>query len=81
VIDEAHHLLPGDRQPAHPPLIGDLDGLVLVAPHAGAIAAAVLRSVELVIALGEEPAAAIRDSAGRAAVRLAFLSSSVGLGS
>jgi hydroxymethylpyrimidine pyrophosphatase-like HAD family hydrolase len=68
VIDEAHHLVPAGWQPADSPIIHDLDGLVLVAPHAGAIAAAALGSVELVVALGGDQSTTIEEFATAAGV-------------
>jgi HAD superfamily hydrolase (TIGR01484 family) len=61
VIDEAHHLLPADPGPSQPASAPQVDGLILVAPHPDNISAETLKSVEVVLTLGDDPAATIAD--------------------
>jgi hypothetical protein len=61
VIDEAHHLLPADPGPSQPASTPQVDGLILVAPHPDNISAETLKSVEVVLTLGDDPAATIAD--------------------
>jgi HAD superfamily hydrolase (TIGR01484 family) len=61
VIDEAHHLLPAESDGSEPASAPQVDGLILVAPHAGSISADTLQSVEVVLALGDDPAVTIGD--------------------
>jgi len=61
VIDEAHHLLPADPGPSQPASAPQVDGLILVAPHPDDISAETLKSVEVVLTLGDDPAATIAD--------------------
>jgi HAD superfamily hydrolase (TIGR01484 family) len=61
VIDEAHHLLPADPSAAEPAPAPRLDGVILVAPHTGSIGTDTLKSVEVLLAPGDDPAATLRD--------------------
>ena len=55
ILDEAHHLFPEGWQAPAPIDGGRLAGLVLVTVHPEHVAKAVLRSVDVVVALGREP--------------------------
>ena len=65
VIDEAHHLMPpawpADKLPAR------LGGIALVTVHPGSVAPAMLRTVDLALAVGQDPAKTLADffDAGR----------------
>jgi HAD superfamily hydrolase (TIGR01484 family) len=55
VIDEAHHLLPADWNPAGLSLPRELPGLILVTVHPDQLSKDLLDSVETVIGVGNEP--------------------------
>jgi HAD superfamily hydrolase (TIGR01484 family) len=55
VIDEAHHLLPADWDPAPLSLPRELLGLILVTVHPDQLPKELLGSVETVIGVGNEP--------------------------
>jgi HAD superfamily hydrolase (TIGR01484 family) len=55
VIDEAHHLLPGEWSQAPLTLPITLEGTLMVTVHPEKIAADALRKVNLVVAVGERP--------------------------
>lgn len=59
VIDEAHHLLPGEWRPAKNILSERTRGILYITVHPESMAAAVLDTVDQVIAVGEEPAKSI----------------------
>jgi hypothetical protein len=56
LVDETHHLLPRDWQPAQSILTKDLTGMVYVTVHPDQVAKSVLSTVEVMAALGEDPA-------------------------
>ncbi|UVT17470.1 MAG: HAD family hydrolase [Nitrospira sp.] len=60
LVDEAHHLLPREWQPVQAVLAQDLTGMVYVTVHPDQVAKAVLRTVDIVVSLGEDPAGTIR---------------------
>ena len=55
VVDETHHLLPSGWDPASLALSRELDGMVLITVHPDQVSTAVLRAVDMVVALGEAP--------------------------
>jgi hydroxymethylpyrimidine pyrophosphatase-like HAD family hydrolase len=63
VLDESHHLLPTAWQVPPPVEAGRLKGLVLVTVHPDQVAVAVLRAVDLVVALGQTPDETLRQFA------------------
>ena len=63
LVDETHHLLPVDWQPAPTTLARELGGMIYVTVHPGSVSPAVLATVRVVAALGEDPAGALRQFA------------------
>ncbi|HEX7114402.1 MAG TPA: HAD-IIB family hydrolase [Steroidobacter sp.] len=61
IVDEAHHVLPADWQPADSKLPDSLQGVVMVTVSPGSIARPVLRAIDTLIVLGEEPARMYRE--------------------
>lgn len=61
IVDEAHHLLPANWLPVVPTLPQQLNRLVLITVHPAAVSPAVLETVKLVIAVGPEPAATMKE--------------------
>ncbi|HEX7011966.1 MAG TPA: HAD-IIB family hydrolase [Steroidobacteraceae bacterium] len=61
IVDEAHHVLPADWQPADSTLPDGLQGVVMVTVSPGLIARPVLRAIDTLIVLGEEPARMYRE--------------------
>nr|ALS89229.1 L_ocin_972_ABC: putative bacteriocin export ABC transporter, lactococcin 972 [uncultured bacterium] len=59
LVDETHHLLPADHQAPPTVLTHDLAGMIYVTVHPDSVAPAVLKTVNLVAALGAAPASAI----------------------
>jgi hydroxymethylpyrimidine pyrophosphatase-like HAD family hydrolase len=64
VVDEAHHVFPRDWQAIDPVTPDAFTGLVLVTVHPGHVAPAVLAGVSLVLAVGSDPGATLREAAG-----------------
>lgn len=60
VVDEVHHLLPADWQPAPHVMPTDATGMIFVTVHPDQVARSVLDSVDTVIALGGTPDATVR---------------------
>jgi hypothetical protein len=56
VVDETHHLLPAEWQPAAPALSQAFEGMVRISVHPGMIMPAALAAVETVVAVGNAPA-------------------------
>jgi len=68
LLDEAHHLLPSTWVPGQLTLPESLGSMVAVTVHVGEVSAAVLRMIQLVIAVGpkpEETLAAYAQAVGR----------------
>ena len=63
VLDEAHHLLPEEWQAPTPLEGGHLGGLLLVTVHPEHLAPVLLRSVDVVVALGREPERTLQELA------------------
>ena len=55
IVDEAHHLVPASWQPSQVAAVGALERSLFVTVHPDQIAPAALRSVGLVLAVGESP--------------------------
>ncbi len=55
LVDETHHLLPRDWQPVQAVLAKDLTGMVYVTVHPDHVAKSVLHTVDVVVALGDDP--------------------------
>ncbi|MDK2745410.1 MAG: HAD family hydrolase [Nitrospira sp. BO4] len=60
LVDEAHHLMPREWQPVQAVLAQDLTGMVYVTVHPDQVAKSVLRTADIVVSLGEDPAGTIR---------------------
>lgn len=60
VVDEAHHLLPASWDPTTLTLSQELQNILFVTVHPDHLAPAVLSSVEMVVAVGESPAAILK---------------------
>jgi hydroxymethylpyrimidine pyrophosphatase-like HAD family hydrolase len=74
LVDETHHLLPVDWQPAPTVLAQELTGMIYVTVHPGSVSPAVLATVSVVAALGEDPEETLREFAravGHSSRRLA----------
>jgi hydroxymethylpyrimidine pyrophosphatase-like HAD family hydrolase len=59
LVDEAHSLIPREWKPADAVLTRELHGMLYVTVHPESVAPSVLRTVDMVAALGEAPAATI----------------------
>lgn len=64
LVDETHHLLPRDWQPVQAVMAKDLTGMVYVTVHPDHVAKSVLHTVDVVMALGDDPAGAIAGFCG-----------------
>jgi HAD superfamily hydrolase (TIGR01484 family) len=67
LVDEVHHLMPRDWEPAPVVLTQELAGMIYVTVHPDQVAPPVLGTVQLVAALGEAPHSTLRafaDAAG-----------------
>lgn len=60
VVDEAHHVLPADRQPAADPIAVPSRGVIYVTVHPGSVAPTILGTLDTVLIVGERP----RDTLG-----------------
>lgn len=63
VVDEAHHVLPADWQPAELGLPQKLDGTLMVSVTPAAVSSAALALLDTVIVIGEKPAEMLREFA------------------
>ncbi|HEY4739408.1 MAG TPA: HAD family hydrolase [Candidatus Acidoferrales bacterium] len=61
VVDEAHHLLPAELGTASLTIPQDLGSLALVTVHPEKVAAPIRNAVNVVIAIGPEPASVVRE--------------------
>ena len=59
LIDETHHLLPRDGNPTAPALAHDSTGMVYVTVHPDQIDTSILKTVDVIFALGQSPAQTI----------------------
>ncbi len=64
LVDETHHLLPRDWQPVQAVLAKDLTGMVYVTVHSDHVAKSVLQTVDVVVALGDDPVGTITGFCG-----------------
>jgi len=55
IVDEAHHVLPANWQPAATHLPEHLDGVLLVSVTPSLVARSILQAIDTVIVLGEKP--------------------------
>jgi HAD superfamily hydrolase (TIGR01484 family) len=55
IVDEAHHVLPANWQPAAATLPERLDGVLLVSVTPSLVAAPIVRALDTIIVLGEKP--------------------------
>jgi hypothetical protein len=69
IVDEAHHVLPANWQPAASNMPERLDGVLLVSVSPSLVAAPILRAVDTVIVLGEKPQEMLDEFATANAVR------------
>ena len=69
LVDETHHLMPKSWR-ATPESLGDLQSMVFVTVHPDKIAPQVLDSVDLAIALGQEPASTLQPLADHGSRRM-----------
>jgi HAD superfamily hydrolase (TIGR01484 family) len=60
VVDETHHLLPADWEPATLTLSQKSSSMLFITVHPDQAARAVLRDIDVVIALGDQPAETLR---------------------
>ncbi|MDQ6734308.1 MAG: HAD family hydrolase, partial [Nitrospirota bacterium] len=60
VVDETHHLLPADWEPATLTLSQKSSGMIFITVHPDQVAREVLRDIDVVIALGDQPAETLR---------------------
>jgi hypothetical protein len=61
IVDEAHHMFPTERTATEGDLSADRGSFVLVTVHPRHVSSRVLKEVNLVIVVGKEPAATIKD--------------------
>jgi hypothetical protein len=66
VIDEAHHLLPAERETAAQTLAQELGSAILITVHPDWMAPESLANVDVVVAVGDEPEATLRGFASAA---------------
>ena len=59
VVDEAHHLLPSELDSASLSIPKDLGSLVLITVHPESVSSTVISAINVVIAIGPDPAATI----------------------
>lgn len=66
LVDETHHLLPPEWQPAPTVWTEHMTGMVFVTVHPEHVSPLVLRGIDVAVALGESPAGTLQAFAGRA---------------
>lgn len=69
VIDEAHHMLPPEWSPESAQATGELDNVVLITVHPGHLSPRAMQAVNVMIAVGEQPARLIQDFAAKTGIR------------
>jgi hypothetical protein len=60
VVDEVHHLMPAAWQPAPLVIPKQMSGMLYITVHPDAIAAALLESIDVLLAIGDEPEKTVR---------------------
>lgn len=70
MIDETHHLWPARRQAGRLLIPEDLDGVMLLVPHPDHVEPAVIRHVNMVVAMGDEAECRFQEFARAAACRV-----------
>jgi HAD superfamily hydrolase (TIGR01484 family) len=63
IVDEVHHVLPADWQPAELNLPQKLDGIVAVSVTPSAVSSAAIKLLDTVVVIGEKPAEMLREFA------------------
>jgi hypothetical protein len=63
IVDEVHHVLPAEWEPAELNLPPQLDGVVMISVSPSAVSTAAIERVETVIVIGEKPAEMLREFA------------------
>jgi hypothetical protein len=74
LVDETHHLLPSDLQTAPTILTHDMVSMIYVTVHPDSVARAVLNTVDVVAALGDDPVDTLTRFCRAAAIALPDLS-------
>jgi energy-coupling factor transporter ATP-binding protein EcfA2 len=68
LVDETHHLLPSEWQPAPTVWAQQMDGMIFVTVHPESVSPLVLRTVRAMVALGDRPERTLRAFAQLAAL-------------
>jgi HAD superfamily hydrolase (TIGR01484 family) len=61
VVDEAHHLLPTAWVPGSVALPSEMLGMLYISVHPGSVSHAVLKTIDVLLAVGKEPAKTLHD--------------------
>ena len=61
IVDEAHHVVPADWEPTEQTLPERLDGVLMVSVSPKHVAAAVLRNIDTLIVVGQQPREMLRE--------------------
>ncbi len=69
-VDEAHHLLPPEWQPAPVVWTQELDGMVFVTVHPDQVSTLVLKSIDVAVVLGDAPERTLQSYAQRVGLAL-----------
>jgi hydroxymethylpyrimidine pyrophosphatase-like HAD family hydrolase/energy-coupling factor transporter ATP-binding protein EcfA2 len=64
LVDEAHHLMPQNWQPASD-IVGDMTGMLFVTVHPDQVSPVVFQAIDTVIALGDKPYGTLESVADR----------------
>ena len=63
VIDEAHHIFPKDWQPAESFVPHQLKGLIMITVHPTTVSPVILKDLDFLLTIGEEPESTVRNLA------------------
>jgi hypothetical protein len=63
IVDEAHHVLPADWEPAELNLPVELNGVLLISVSPSAVSATAIKLVDTVVVIGDKPAMMLREFA------------------